>query len=162
GGKDIIFGNLGQDDIIGGSSSLFGLTTPALRPDGSDIIFGGAGTRIARNLLGTGADSTTGAFADHATDADNILGDNGNLYRLVSQGGSGTAFLTFVYDSTDDIGSDPAHPGTPHSRGPKRIIPRAYQTLDYTPGLLAAGDIGGADLVHAEDGDDFVHGEVGN
>ena len=28
GGNDVIFGNLGQDDIVGGSSNLFSLTTP--------------------------------------------------------------------------------------------------------------------------------------
>ena len=50
GGNDVIFGNLGQDDVLGGSSDLFGLSDPSdpdadrdLRPDGSDLIFGGAG-----------------------------------------------------------------------------------------------------------------------
>src|SRR5204863_136987 len=43
GGNDTIYGGLGQDDLIGGSSSLFSLTTPSQRPDGSDLIFGGAG-----------------------------------------------------------------------------------------------------------------------
>jgi hypothetical protein len=52
GGNDTIFGGLGQDDIIGGSSSLFTLVTPDLRPDGADMIFGGAGTRIDRNDIG--------------------------------------------------------------------------------------------------------------
>src|SRR5262249_12193668 len=139
-------------------------STSALRPDGGDIIFGGAGTRIARNALGTGADSTTGASADHASDADQILGDNGNLFRLVTTTSQapGTTFLTFVYDSTPDIGSDPNPPRTPQSRGPVRIIPRAYQTLDYTPGIASPADIGGSDLIHGEDGDDFIHGEVGN
>ena len=48
-----IFGNLGQDDIIGGSSDLyFGLSTPAKRPDGADLIFGGSGTRIAHGDIG--------------------------------------------------------------------------------------------------------------
>src|SRR5678815_3967356 len=45
GGNDVIFGNLGQDDIIGGSSDLYGLAgSETLRPDGIGIIFGGAGT----------------------------------------------------------------------------------------------------------------------
>src|SRR5207245_3726388 len=48
GGNDVIFGGLGQDDIIGGSSDLFSLTTRAMRPDGSDMIFGGAGTHAGR------------------------------------------------------------------------------------------------------------------
>src|SRR5262249_9156422 len=115
-------------------------------------------------ILGTGADSTTGAASDHATDADNILGDNGNLYELVKASSSspGTVFLTFVYDSTPDIGSDPNNPFAPQSRGTVRIIPRAYQLLDYTPGVAATTDIGASDLIHGEDGDDFMHGEVGN
>src|SRR5262249_51844091 len=49
GGNDVIFGGLGQDDLVGGSSGFFSLTTPDLRPDGDDIIFGGAGTQIDRN-----------------------------------------------------------------------------------------------------------------
>ena len=36
-----MYGGLGQDDLIGGSSDLFGLTTAAMRPDGSDTIYGG-------------------------------------------------------------------------------------------------------------------------
>src|SRR5262249_25929067 len=32
GGNDVLFGNQGQDDLIGGSSNLFTLTTPAQRP----------------------------------------------------------------------------------------------------------------------------------
>src|ERR1051325_2308011 len=44
GGNDVIFGNLGQDDIVGGSSTFYaGLQgSETLRPDGADIIFGGA------------------------------------------------------------------------------------------------------------------------
>ena len=45
----MIFGDLGQDDIVGGSSDFFSLTSPNLRPDGSDLIFGGAGTLAGRN-----------------------------------------------------------------------------------------------------------------
>ena len=48
GGGDVIFGNLGQDDIVGGSSDLFGLVARSQRPDGRDILFGGAGTEIAQ------------------------------------------------------------------------------------------------------------------
>ena len=46
GGNDLMYGGLGQDDMIGGSSILFGLASDeSLRPDGSDIMFGGAGDR---------------------------------------------------------------------------------------------------------------------
>ena len=47
-----ILGGLGRDDIIGGSSDWFGLTTGASRPDGADTIFGGTGMDVARNSLG--------------------------------------------------------------------------------------------------------------
>ena len=52
GGNDVIFGGLGQDDIVGGSSNFFSLITANLRPDGDDLIFGGAGTQIDRNDAG--------------------------------------------------------------------------------------------------------------
>src|SRR5207247_10026647 len=90
GGNDLLFGNDGQDDIIGGSSSLFGLTDPSQRPDGADTAFGGSGTDVARNSLG---DTTDGG---HARDADVVVGDNGNIYRIVKSAGGG--FATFNYD----------------------------------------------------------------
>jgi hypothetical protein len=58
GGNDVVFGNRGQDDIVGGSSDLFGLVAANQRPDGSDLLFGGAGTDITRNDIG---DATTAA-----------------------------------------------------------------------------------------------------
>ncbi|HSG95209.1 MAG TPA: calcium-binding protein, partial [Afifellaceae bacterium] len=82
GGNDVIFGNLGQDDLIGGSSDLFSLDTPERRPDGTDIIFGGAGTDLERSNDG---DTTANG---HANDSDAILGDNGNIYRIVGTGGN--------------------------------------------------------------------------
>src|SRR4029079_14635235 len=76
-GTDTIFGNLGQDDIIGGSSDLFGLSK-ARRVDGSDLLFGGSGNSdIAR--LNAGDTSTN----SHSGDADTIVGDNGDIFRLV-------------------------------------------------------------------------------
>ena len=45
-----IFGDLGRDDIIGGSSDLFvARPTMAQRPDVNDLIFGGAGAATGRN-----------------------------------------------------------------------------------------------------------------
>src|SRR5262249_45252429 len=76
GGNDVIFGNLGQDDILGDSSDLFSLTTPSQRPAGSDLIFGGSGTRTDRNDAG---DTTA---AGHANDADAIAGDNADIFRV--------------------------------------------------------------------------------
>ena len=152
GGSDVIYGGLGQDDLVGGSSTMFGLVNRDQRPDGADSVYGGAGTRVGINDLGDL--SATG----HAHDADAILGDNGNLYRLVGASGSVTkdangaakvalAFLAFTYDNYSTV---------------ERIVPRAWTLLDYTYGTAAATDIGGADLVHGESGDDLVLGQVGN
>jgi Ca2+-binding RTX toxin-like protein len=137
-GDDVIFGNLGQDDIIGGSSNLFVLTA---QPDDSDIIFGGAGTDIDRNDLG---DTTE---TGHARDADMILGDNGNIYLLIYPATG--QYLTFGYDNY---------------LGTLRIIPRAAELLDYTPGNQDAQptDLGAGDEIHGESGDDFIYGMVGN
>ena len=141
GGTDTIFGNLGRDDIIGGSSSLFSLTTPSQRPDGADLIFGGAGLDIGRN------DDTPG----HGRDSDAIVGDNGTIYRIVTAGGTG--YRTFAYDNY----GGPAN---------ERLIPRAVDLLDYTPGgpdwPSYAGDIYGDDEVHGESGDDTVYTGGGN
>ena len=144
-GDDLIFGNLGQDDLIGGSSSLFGLSGAA---DGADIIFGGAGTDTARNTFGDETDT------GHATDADMILGDNGNIFRLVGTNGlDGGTFLSFSYDNYSAA---------------EHIIVRAAELLDYTPGgsdydpLNAGTDLGAGDELHGEAGDDFIYGMVGN
>ncbi|HEX6131863.1 MAG TPA: calcium-binding protein [Actinomycetota bacterium] len=152
GGNDVIFGNLGQDDLIGGSSDLFGLTTLELRPDGRDLVFGGAGTvgDLARNTYGDTA------VDGHAQDADFIAGDNVTVYRLVGASG---AYLTFNYDTYTNGVSLP-------DRG--KIIPRAIKQLDYTPGgadfnpASAATDRGGADELHGESGDDVIYGTTGD
>ena len=137
-GQDVIFGNLGQDDLVGGSSDMFGLDTRDKRPDGSDIIFGAAGTSIDRN------DAGDTSIDGHARDADVILGDNGNIYRLVGMNGTdGGAFLTFNYDTYSTM---------------LRLVPRATELLDYTPGGAdfnpagQASDIGAADELHGEVG----------
>jgi Ca2+-binding RTX toxin-like protein len=147
GGDDTIYGGLGQDDLIGGNSTLFGLTTRDQRPDGSDTIYGGNGDMLERNNMGD-----TSAMG-HARDADMILGDNGNIYRLVGTNGTGTGqYLTFNYDNY----------------GAMKIIPRAAELLDYTPGgtgynaAAAASDVGAGDTIHGESGDDFIYGMVGD
>jgi Ca2+-binding RTX toxin-like protein len=139
GGNDTILGNLGQDDIIGGSSNLFGTPTAAHRPDGSDVIYGGSGTRAARNDLGD--ESLNG----HARDADVIIGDNGNIFRIVGINGTASGnYLTFNYDTY----------------GTLKIVPRTTQYLEY-----AFGDTNNHafnDEIHGESGDDVIHGMSGN
>ena len=147
GGDDTIYGGLGQDDLIGGSSSLYSLDDSSKRPDGSDTIFGGNGDMIARNEIGD--ESEIG----HARDADYILGDNGNLYRLVGTNSVDSgSFLTFNYDTyTDSLPVDEQI----------KIIPRGIEFLDYTFGGDPS-DIGASDLVRGGTGDDVIHGMVEN
>jgi len=148
GGEDVIFGNLGQDDIIGGSSTLFaGLAgDESLRPDGADLLFGGSGTAAGRNDLGNeGIDG-------HARDADVILGDNGNIYRVVGTNGSDSgAYLGFAYDNY----------------GGEKIVVRAVDLIDYTEGgpdydAAALTDNGAGDEIHGEAGDDSIYGQMGS
>jgi Ca2+-binding RTX toxin-like protein len=159
GGADMLIGNLGQDDIIGGSSQLFGLTTGAQRPDDSDIIFGGAATpdrvkRLAFTGDPTGDNITFGAglASRHAVDSDFILGDNGDIYRIVTDSAGVTNFVQFNYDQTSAY----------ENRGSLRIVVRAYDKLDYSPVDSNTTSIGARDVIHGESGDDFIHGETGN
>ncbi|MES2098682.1 MAG: LEPR-XLL domain-containing protein [Pseudomonadota bacterium] len=188
GGRDLMYGGLGQDDMIGGSSALFGLDAEIERPDDADTMFGGAGIDTARNDLGDAVLNTV-AKADgsknyietiatgHARDADYMMGDNANVFRLVVGGASGTnaldakdKFLTFNYDNYDT------------SATPLRIVPRAMQQLDYTLGgadystdttdfynvdgarqpVGGPADNGAADLIHGESGDDIIFGMTGS
>ena len=108
GGNDVIFGNLGQDDIIGGSSSLFGNLTSDQRPNGKDTIFGGSQAMI-------NSDPPTNDLP--AEDADVIVGDNGNIFRIVGINGENTGgFLDFDYSDYDPL---------------VEIVPRVLKLLDY-------------------------------
>lgn len=194
GGSDLMYGGLGQDDMIGGSSELFGLndyyagllgyTAEQLRPDGADIIFGGAGSaaRIVRNdFVGStdtdkGTDIGVGALPvdddpsisiedRHSRDSDFIMGDNANVFRLVEGGADGTDpedpadnFLEFNYDQSSGF----------EDRGLERIIVRGMQQLDYH---LGGADyhggvyVDGAAVVDgiADNGaGDLIHGESGD
>ncbi len=163
GGNDTIFGDGGRDDLIGGSSDQFSLTDAAHRPDGNDLVYGGSGARRA---------AATTVVAGHGTDSDTIVGDNGQIFRLVRTDltkATGTAYLGFTYDSYTDA---------------VRLLPRAVVLLDYTPGgpdrvpghfptgvdssnpgNTVVGDwteIWGTDEVHGEGGDDTVYLGGGN
>ncbi|MEW6155800.1 MAG: calcium-binding protein [Verrucomicrobiota bacterium] len=142
GGDDLIVGGLGQDDLIGGSSDLFGLNTATLRADGSDTIYGGARGDLARNTAG---DTSANG---HSRDADMIIGDNGRILRPVKVTGGASAYLTFNYDN--------------YAGATIRIIPRVVTLLDYTPGTGAVTDRGASDTLHGEAGDDSLYGAVGN
>ena len=149
GGNDVIFGGLGQDDIIGGSSDLYGLTARSQRPDGSDLIFGGAGTEISPNNPGQATVDAHGNITvipgGDALDSDTIIGDNGRILRLVGVNGtprtgpSGTlawnqpgsngvasinGLLVYNYDNNNDKAINTNN----------HIVVRAVDELDYTPG----------------------------
>ena len=172
GGNDVIFGGLGQDDLIGGSSEFFSLIDPDMRPDGDDIIFGGAGTQTGRNNEELPDDDTVESER-HARDADTIAGDNANIVRIVGVNGEDIMaedplahYVSFNYDNYDPN---------------MKIIVRGVELLDYTPGgpafrpdlfsltdssdatfrnefdIWAQVDIGGHDEVHGETGDDTVY-----
>lgn len=181
GGDDLIIGGLGQDNLIGGSSSLFGLEEARQRPDGSDMIFGGNAVTLWRyegrfywqgnlpavdpaelelvhvssvnaiDLNHLGLQPGDPDYADrHARDADVIIGDNGNVFQII---GADDAYLSFNYDALDA------------TRGDLRIIPRAFDLLDYVPGTgdpSADGIHCGGDILYGEDGDDIIHGMTGN
>ena len=160
GDDDVIFGGLGQDDIVGDSSDLFGLASTGAAADGADLIFGGAGTEIERNDIGAATIDPNGNITTietgHARDADVIAGDNAKILRLVGINGapqSPNAYLAFNYDNYE---------------GGLRIILRAVQFLDYTLGgyaydaTRAATDRGAADELHGEAGDDTIYGMTGD
>lgn len=193
GGNDRLYGNLGQDDLIGGSSILFGLDDDnpvndpdgslpnhLLRPDGGDMIYGGAGNPdlLARNArVDTGNNTIVSDDERHARDADTILGDNGSIFRLVADldDGDGVdigyAAYNYDYDATtldgfvdDGFGDDSL-----------QLIPRAVEFSDYgysyedhdgdagTREVLtfSATARGEGDLIFGESGDDTIHGMFG-
>ncbi|MGP6087157.1 LEPR-XLL domain-containing protein [Antarctobacter jejuensis] len=175
GGNDVIFGGLGQDDIVGDNSSLFSLDASERYGlmvggvdigIGSDMILGGSGQRLDRNEYteapsGEGDEVVDILIADrHSRDADMVMGDNGDIYRILDAAG---AYMSFTYDQMDDVASE--HYGAGElSRGADRIVIRGANLLDYTEGGDAFGptSYGAADEVHGESGDDSVYGLVGD
>jgi Ca2+-binding RTX toxin-like protein len=99
------------------------------RPDGSDLIFGGAGTREDRNI-----DTIPTTIAQsHARDADTVIGDNGRIVRIVGvnntdlapQDGDDQRYVRFNYDNySNAVGYD----------ADGKIVVRGVHLLDYTPG----------------------------
>ncbi|WP_254277881.1 hypothetical protein [Halomonas sp. 3H] len=179
GGSDLLYGGLGQDDIIGGSSSLFGLVEADQRPDGGDEIYGGAGQRLERNEF-VGTDDDLIEWQDrHGRDADVIMGDNANIYRLVGADGLP---LSYNFDTTRHLSAGEFFedrqfaPGTDaqaiedawyslENNEPSWILiqPRAFELIDYQAGVGETREgNSGDDLIHGESGDDLIHGMAGH
>ena len=92
GGNDVVFGGLGQDDIVGGSSDFFSLSRrraarrrPTTSPTASDLRRRrpDADRRRERRHDYGGTLGRTIAAQRHARDADTIVGDNGDIVRIV-------------------------------------------------------------------------------
>ncbi|HEV2414008.1 MAG TPA: hypothetical protein VGX27_04320, partial [Candidatus Dormibacteraeota bacterium] len=188
GGSNVIFGDGGQNDIIGGNSDFFGTGTPATRTSGSNTIFGGSGTLLDR--AGKGDTSTQG----HDTNADVVTANNAEIVRLVGTDGkygvgdggvqvAETGFLRYNYDNYSDT-----LPLTQQAH----IVVRGVTLLDNTPGgpdlarqlpgpqvtgakaTNGVGDIGGTpetidgvnlmkgSEIHGEAGDAFIYGGPAN
>jgi Ca2+-binding RTX toxin-like protein len=173
GGNDLMFGNLGADDLIGGSSSLFGAggSDAGLRLDGADLIYGGGNNASvqARNAeFGAPApvlDTLVPSAARHAEDADAILGDNGNIYRIVNDDG-----VPGTPDTPARFGHDsPAVAGAGYS-ATNPVIVRAVSLMDYGYSYLGTAPneqlrfngTGAGDLIHGETGDDLIFGMTGD
>jgi Ca2+-binding RTX toxin-like protein len=184
GGNDVIFGNVGQDDIVGGSSDLYGFVLATQRPDGSDLIFGGAGTDITRNDIGDAItarsaglpgsapdDLIVNSAGSHAHDADVIVGDNGRILRLVGvnktqRPTTGDVYANGVWSTggflnfNNDVNGTAAdgYGSDGNAATYDRIVVRAVTFLDYHEG--------GIDISAAAAGDrgaaDEVHGESGD
>ena len=122
----MIFGNQGQDDIIGGSSDLFTLTRclqrrrtrrrpatlQAARRCRTSIFGGSGGSDIARQRPRRDRRRTASAH-----DADTIVANNGDIVRLVGTVGAPQAgFLPFGYDTRRSR----ATAASGSSRGPSR------------------------------------------
>ena len=102
------------------------------RPDGHDLLFGGAGTQDDRNQDVAFADGTPAANR-HARDADAIVGDNGRIIRIVGTNSTPLTpadaddqrYVRFVYDDYANVaGYDPN----------AKLVVRGVHMLDYTPG----------------------------
>ena len=171
---DVIFGNLGQNDIIGGNSNLFGLTASVQRTSsGENMIFGGAGTRTGRSDPGFNVDPLAvpdgqvflSEADSHARNASVILGDNGNIFRIVGTNGLNTGTPHFNYDRARHL--DPDNALLVDVRGVDLLDYQRWQAaLDHgmvPPDHLGFDAvIGGSDLIRGESGEDRIWGMGGD
>ena len=82
-----------------------------------------------------------------------ILGDNGNIFRIVGISGTRTDYAAFNYDN---YGAEEHR-----RRGPPSCC-STTRRAGRTTIAAAANDIGAADEIHGESGDDFIYGMAGN
>ena len=175
GGNDRMYGNLGQDDLIGGSSEFataFAVGTgSAIRPDGADLIYGGSGDPawLARSATYIeAADGLVGEDNFHVADADVIVGDNANIFRLDG--------LLFNYAQQ---GGTYSGYGTGSGQLQDALSVRVVELLDYEYSIDGSSvnpetgtvdwkmtfndfGVGAGDLLHGESGDDIIFGMTGD
>ena len=143
----MIFGNQGQDDLIGGSSSFYSLVD--CRRSGRTAATSSSAARArAADRSFTGDVSASG----HANDADAIVGDNGNIVRLVRRRpGELGGLRRLAYDSYGGLTAIQVVRARSCSSTTRRAAPTSTRQR-------AALDIGGADVIHGESGDDTIYG----
>ena len=118
----MVFGGLGQDDIIGGSSDFFSLMTRGDRARRRRH-------HLRRRRRCAPATTTCPLTDMHARDADTIVGDNGQIIRIVginrhSTSVRATKYVSFTYDN---------------ALRPSGSWSAASTLLDYTPGGPTSG-----------------------
>ncbi len=137
-GDNVIFGNQGQNDLIGGNSDMFSRPSYLERASAQNMIFGGSGadvgygdcTNATADSLVTGNECIT-SLDGYAHDANVIVANNGDVVRLVGAGsgyaaaGGLTSPLGYLEYNYDVYG---------YPTATERIIARAVTLLDNTPG----------------------------
>jgi len=172
GGNDLIHGNAGFDYLEGNAASdmMFG-------EDGEDDMLGGSGPTVSKSQLAPlGAEASASAVpgrTDVSTmmrnvplgtvasqsvplgdtmyggnGADEMIGDNGTINRLIPGGQWVTLNYSTLADHIGDVA--PRHPTGPASSR----IDREVAMLETTPGLTA-----NSDLMFGGDGDDQMYGQ---
>ncbi|MBP1689412.1 MAG: hypothetical protein H6Q33_5555, partial [Deltaproteobacteria bacterium] len=145
---------------------------------------GGSGEEISRNNA-QNADGTLTDLTRHAKDADTIVGDNGDIIRIVGINSIDVNLGTTTVPVVTANGS-PAYLGFNYDNygATKTLIVHGVRLLDYTAGgpdynptlfsetpvagmrnefgIYAVKDIGGHDEVHGETGDDIIYLGGGN
>ena len=182
GGNDIVFGGLGQDDIVGGSSDFFSLTHAATSgPTAADLHLrrrrhctSTATTTATRRATATRRRPPTG----HARDADTIVGDNGRHHphrrhqprrrdhRRVDRADSQVRHVQLRQLRRDASSSSAASRCSTTRRAartsdPERLRPRHAAGLQRLAGAAASCCDAAADAARGTAGNGTTHVDIG-
>ena len=132
---------------------------PSQRPDGDDILFGGAGLRTARNALGPGGDSTCGSSPTTAATPTPSSATTGRLVPAGVRRPAGSSRSPTTRRPTSAT-TRPTPSAPQPAGGPSSSFRGRSCSSTTRPGSPDAAGIGGSDLVKGEDGDDVIHGHA--